>query len=169
MGIMPEMTEDADAPIIVPLPGQILRRTVRTKIRKPGQTTEGSHRFKATRRGLGAIPAAVGPETQPRTSSDMSASDHGDAEPATRRRVVSSSSVSSEPPRLVRPDSFSAETFIYDAYARDDPSDDEPPSKPAITVDPLLPFESPARQSFSALPVMEEPEPVPIAPVVAIL
>ena len=44
--------EDDNNPIIVPRPGQILRRTARTKIRKPGLPGDGGgHRFNATRRG----------------------------------------------------------------------------------------------------------------------
>ncbi|KAK4687238.1 hypothetical protein P7C73_g2876, partial [Tremellales sp. Uapishka_1] len=44
--------DDADAPIILPRPGSILRRAARTKIRKAGLTGDGGgHRFAATRKG----------------------------------------------------------------------------------------------------------------------
>ena len=74
---MPDPGEDADAPIIVPRPGQILRRTARTKIRKQGQTGEGAHRFNATRRGAGSKASTPPPPpvADPRSSSDLS-SDH---------------------------------------------------------------------------------------------
>ena len=75
MDDMPDPGDDADAPIIVPRPGQILRRTARTKIRKPG-TGEGAHRFKSERRGRGA--AARAATVEGRTSSDVSSSDHSD-------------------------------------------------------------------------------------------
>ncbi|KAI9435321.1 hypothetical protein H4582DRAFT_1855222 [Lactarius indigo] len=159
---MPDPGEDADAPIIVPRPGQILRRAARTKIRKPGQTGEGAHRFNATRRGTNAKRDTT-PVPDPRTSSDLSTSDHSDAESPRRLRVLSNDSLDGAP-RLVRPESYSAEAFIFDAYARDEGNEDEikilsPPSK----------LQSLPRRSLSPPPPpppMEEPEPAP--PVIAV-
>lgn len=158
---MPDPGEDADAPIIVPRPGQILRRAARTKIRKPGQTGEGAHRFNATRRGAGAKYDTPPPVPDPRSSSDLSTSDHSDPESPRRLRLLSNDSLD-EAPRLVRPESYSAEAFIFDAYAREDAGQDEikmlsPPSK----------LQSLPRRSISPpppLPTMEEPIPVPPVP-----
>ncbi|KAH9162726.1 hypothetical protein EDB89DRAFT_2024427 [Lactarius sanguifluus] len=155
--VMPDPGEDADAPIIVPRPGQILRRAARTKIRKPGQTGEGAHRFNATRRGTSAKRDPT-PVPDPRSSSDLSTSDHSDAESPLRLRVLSNDSLDGAP-RLVRPESYSAEAFIFDAYARDEGNEDEikilsPPSK----------LQSLPRRSLSPPPTpppVEEPEPVP--------
>ncbi|KAH9032764.1 hypothetical protein EDB85DRAFT_1954036 [Lactarius pseudohatsudake] len=140
---MPDPGDDADAPIIVPRPGQILRRAARTKIRKPGQTGEGAHRFNATRRGTSAKRDPT-PVPDPPT-----------AESPRRLRVLSNDSLDAAP-RLVRPESYSAEAFIFDAYARDEGNEDEikilsPPSK----------LQSLPRRSLSPPPPVEEPEPVP--------
>ncbi|KAI9453716.1 hypothetical protein BJY52DRAFT_1396289 [Lactarius psammicola] len=152
---MPDPGEDADAPIIVPRPGQILRRAARTKIRKPGQTGEGAHRFNATRRGTTSKRDSPTPVPDPRSSSDLSTSDHSDAESPRRLRLLSNDSLDGAP-RLVRPESYSAEAFIFDAYARDDGNEDEikilsPPSK----------VQSLPRRSLSPPPQMEDPEPIP--------
>ena len=118
MDNIPEIGDEADAPIIVPPPGQILRRTARTKIRKPGLPGDGGgHRFGSSRR-VNTNPAPV---TDPRSSSDMSSSDHGEPDPTPgvpRRHTVSDDSSHI----MSRPDSFSEEA-IYDAYARDDEED----------------------------------------------
>lgn len=136
------MGDEADAPIIVPPPGQILRRAARTKIRKPGLPGDGGgHRFGSTRRGSQAKAATV----EPRTSSDISSSDHGD----------SAESVPTHPQRRTfsdeghaqRPDSFSEEA-IFDAYARDD--DEETPN-PIMTSSPPSPTVD--------LPVLAQPQP----------
>ncbi|KAH9990158.1 hypothetical protein BJV77DRAFT_963520 [Russula vinacea] len=120
---MPDLGEDADAPIIVPRPGQILRRSARTKIRKQGQTGEGAHRFNATRRGAGSKRATPPPVPDPRSSSDLSTSDHdhdqSDAESPRRQRLLSNESLDGTS-RSGRPESYSVEAFIFDAYARDD-------------------------------------------------
>ncbi|KAH9986097.1 hypothetical protein BJV74DRAFT_886055 [Russula compacta] len=153
---MPDSGDDADSPIIVPRPGQILRRTARTKIRKSGQTGEGAHRFNATRRGAGAKPVTPPPAPDPRSSSDLSTSDHSDAEVPRRQRVLSNESLDGAP-RLVRPESYSVESFIFDAYARDDVNEDEPK---AISPPPT---QSPLRRSLSPPPppALREPEPIP--------
>ena len=154
---MPDPGEDADAPIIVPRPGQILRRTARTKIRKQGQTGEGAHRFNATRRGAGSKRSTPPPPPvpDPRSSSDLSSDhDHSDAESPRRRRLFSNESLDGTS-RSDRPESYSA---IFDAYARDDINDD---SIRVISPPPLQPI---PRRSLSPPPPAasrEVPEPVP--------
>ncbi|KAF9244669.1 hypothetical protein BU15DRAFT_86034 [Melanogaster broomeanus] len=123
MDNIPPMLDEADAPIIVPRPGQILRRAARTKIRKttlPGDG--GGHRF-----GPGRRRGTTANVTEPRTSSDLSSNDHisseqGDSPDHIRRpRAFSSESISSEGHTSRRPDSYSEETSIYDAYVVEEP------------------------------------------------
>ena len=130
MDNIPEMGDEADAPIIVPPPGQILRRTARTKIRKPGLPGDGGgHRFGSSRR-VNTNPA---PATDPRSSSDLSTSDH--SEPDQTPGVMRRHTVSDEGSHtMTRPDSFSEEA-IYDAYARDDEEDLRPAT---VLVSPTL-------------------------------
>ena len=156
---MPDPGEDADAPIVVPRPGQILRRTARTKIRKQGQTSEGAHRFNAKRRGAGSKPATPPPPVpDPRSSSDLSSDhDHSDAESPRRQRLFSNESLDGMS-RSDRPESYSAEAFIFDAYARDDVNDD------SIKVVSPPPLQALPRRSLSPPPPpasREVPEPVP--------
>ena len=148
MDEMPDMGDEADAPIIVPPPGQILRRAARTKIRKPGLPGDGGgHRFGASRRGAGAKSAST-PPAEPRTSSEMSSSDHGEADsPSSLRRPFSDEGAQNAP----RPDSYSEETSIYDAYARDD---DEDNSYPPVVVSPI--------QESQPLPISDEPPQIPL-------
>lgn len=149
MDEMPDMGDEADAPIIVPPPGQILRRAARTKIRKPGLPGDGGgHRFGASRRGAGAKSAST-PPAEPRTSSEISSSDHGepDTSSSSMRRPFSDEGSQNVP----RPDSYSEETSIYDAYARED---DEDTSKPPVIVSPS--------QESQPLPISDEPPQIPI-------
>ena len=130
---MPDLGDEADAPIIVPKPGQILRRSARTKIRKHGQTREGPHTFQTRSRRIS------GPHSSP-------GSPHLDQEPQSQDfdpRLLPGSPPS---PTIgtARPESFSDEAFIYDAYAADDaaetipvlvsqpPMDERSPSPPSI-------------------------------------
>ena len=137
--------EDVDAPIIVPPPGQILRRTARTKIRKG--TGEGAHRFTATRSRRKSIGRAA--TLEPRSSSDLSSSDHGETE--TIRRVPRSTEPVPEVPPLPRPESYSVETAIYDAYA-----EEEAERERELTAEPPLPSASPE----IVTELVSEPEPV---------
>ncbi|RDB23402.1 Protein zds1 [Hypsizygus marmoreus] len=147
MDEMPEMGDEADAPIIVPPPGQILRRTARTKIRKPGLPGDGGgHRFGSSRRGtLARTPTTP---VEPRTSSDISSSDHGESaesSTANRRRTFSDDGSNQ------RPDSFSEEASIFDAYARDEEEEEapspliikSPPPPPVLELPPLPPTPTP--------------------------
>ena len=158
---MPDLGEDADAPIIVPRPGQILRRSARTKIRKQGQTGEGAHRFNATRRGAGSKRATPPPVPDPRSSSDLSTSDHdhdqSDAESPRRQRLLSNESLDGTS-RSGRPESYSVEAFIFDAYARDDVSED---SIRVISPPPPQPLPRPSLSPPPPQPSREVPEPAP--------
>jgi len=171
---MPEPGDDADAPIIVPRPGQILRRSARTKIRKAGQTSEGAHRFNATRRGAGSKRDAPPPVPDPRSSSDFSTSDNSDAEPSRRARLLSNESLD-DAPRLVRPESYSAEAFIFDAYARDDVNEDTtkttspppPQSLPRRSFSPPLPLT--AKEEHEQTPPIQVPPPAQPTPTLPLL
>jgi hypothetical protein len=169
MDHMPDMEEDADSPIIVPRPGQILRRAARTKIRKPGLPGDGGgHRFgQSTRRGKTGGRAA--PPVDQRRSSDMSSSDHGEpVESPKPGRVISGESLPDEFIRPQRPDSYSEEaSSIFDAYVREDPDDDE--SRTAVS----SPFEappgrvvvpSPLSPTSAELPLSLSPPPQPHTP-----
>ncbi|GLB41776.1 putative activator of mitotic machinery Cdc14 phosphatase activation C-term [Lyophyllum shimeji] len=127
MDEMPDMLDEADAPIIVPPPGQILRRAARTKIRKPGLPGDGGgHRFGSSRRGQSARAATT--PVEPRTSSEISSSDHGDSVESSsadrRGRPFSDEGLNQ------RPESFSEETSIFEAYAREE--DDEGTASPVV-------------------------------------
>lgn len=108
------MGDEADSPIIVPRPGQILRRAART--RKAG-TVDGPHRFTSNRARRASTARS---KTDHRVSSDRSSSDHGDQDAPGRR---SGDSDVPEVPPLPRPDSYSEEASIYDAYASPDPDE----------------------------------------------
>lgn len=161
---MPEIGDEADAPIIVPPPGQILRRAARTKIRKPGLPGDGGgHRFGPVRRG--ATAKSITPPTEPRTSSDISSSDHGDSiESSQRRRTFSDEGPNQR-------DSFSEEaSSIFDAYARDDDDDEDDPHAPVVVTSPPSPVmvelpESPPQPEIQPAllealgPVLHHPQP----------
>ncbi|KAF8202463.1 hypothetical protein BJ912DRAFT_1110755 [Pholiota molesta] len=151
MDEMPEMGDEADAPIIVPPPGQILRRAARTKIRKSGLPGDGGgHRFAASRRGGQAKPSQA-PTAEQRTSSEISSSDHGDADSSIVRRPTISDDGSQG---MHRPSSsYSEENSIYDAYARDDDEDTTPLVVTPATPQEPLPLEEP--------PVPQPPPPIP--------
>ena len=137
---MPDLGDEADAPIIVPKPGQILRRSARTKIRKPGQTGEGAHRFQTTR------------SRRISDSRSNPISMHTDQDPSLPevdpRIALGLNGPASAITGTTRPESFSDETFIYDAYAADDPveivpmvvsqppPDERSPSPPSIEFEP---------------------------------
>lgn len=124
--------DDVDSPIIVPPPGQALRRTARTKIRKAG-TGEGAHRFTATRSRRKSITGRAA-TIEPRSSSDLSSSDHGDIE--TVRRVSRTKDEIPEVPPIPRPESYSVEAAIYEAYAREEAEKDAVVDYPALSSSP---------------------------------
>ncbi|KAI0734041.1 hypothetical protein C8Q72DRAFT_987660 [Fomitopsis betulina] len=132
-----DLGDDADSPIIVPRAGERLRRAARTKIRKPGMTGEGAHRFTATRSRKKSVSrsATVG---SPRTSSEISVSDHGHAEASRKPHTAEDAPpVPQVPPitlvtPLPRPESFSEfseEALIYDAYVTEEPDEVDAPRR----------------------------------------
>jgi hypothetical protein len=122
------MPDEADAPIIVPPPGQILRRAARTKIRKASVSAAGDGRgFTARRRRPTAKP------TEPRTSSDLSSNDHtseqaDSPEQFRRPRTFSNESITSDEQFPRRSEPYGEETLIYDAYVGEDPESEIAPS-----------------------------------------
>ncbi|KAF7969292.1 hypothetical protein HWV62_27765 [Athelia sp. TMB] len=128
MDNMPDTGEDADAPIIIPRPGQILRRAARTKIRKPGLPGDGGgHRFGASTRRSATTGAQAPTTLTQRTSSDVSSSEHSEGHLPSRKRTFSGESLSEEP-ESIRPESYSEDaSFIFDSYidALDNLDDDE--------------------------------------------
>lgn len=127
---MPDMEDEADAPIIVPPRGLIVRRTARTtKGRKqslPGDT--GGPRFSSGRRGVPHRKQTT-PVESPRTSSDKSSSENGDSVESGsihHRRITLS-----DPGN--RPESI---TDVIDSYTRDE---DDEPSHPTFIPLPDIP------------------------------
>ncbi|KAJ8521711.1 hypothetical protein ONZ45_g1603 [Pleurotus djamor] len=159
MDNMPDMPDEADAPIIVPPPGQILRRAARTKIRKPGLPGDGGgHRFGSSRRGapIRSQSASAALPKESRTSDDVSSSDHGEhleaiGEAPSRSRSYSNETTSSIR-SVTRPDSFSEEALIYEAYARDEEE------LHAIDTAPVL-VTSPPTPTHTELPETDSPPP----------
>ncbi|KAJ7224336.1 hypothetical protein GGX14DRAFT_694087 [Mycena pura] len=156
--------DEADQPIVVAPPGQFLRRTARTRIRKPGLPGDGGgHRFGERRRGPSAR-SATSPGLQ-RTSSDVSSSDHGDSGEslvaAARLRTFSDEGSQD------RPNSFSEEAQIYDAYARDDEDESPAPVLPPVVITSSPPSdvtEFTAISPHPELPPPPQPEPPQPAP-----
>ncbi|KAJ7672678.1 hypothetical protein B0H17DRAFT_1208711 [Mycena rosella] len=147
--------DEADQPIVVAPPGQFLRRTARTRIRKPGLPGDGGgHRFGERRRGPSAR-STTSPALQ-RTSSDISSSDHGDSVES----VPSRTRTFSEEGPHDRPDSFSEEALIYDAYARDE--DEDMPILPPVLITSSPP--STTIEFADAAPLSESPPPQQEAP-----
>ncbi|TFK51888.1 hypothetical protein OE88DRAFT_1712355 [Heliocybe sulcata] len=158
MDDMPNMGDEADAPIIVPPPGQILRRTARTKIRKPGQTTEGSHR----RKSGPVVRSDTAPPGDSRTSSDLSSNDHGDGDYLKRPRRMTNDTIDGPS----RPESYSEETSIFDAYVTEEPEEEahgmlmsplgSTPPDPVIVVEHKEPEPAPP---VVPSPVLHHPQP----------
>ena len=160
MDDIPPMPDEADAPIIVPPPGLILRRAARTKIRKASVPGDMEGRgFSARRRR----PTAK--VTGPRTSSDLSSNDHaseqGDSPEHTRRpRTFSNESITSDEHTSHRSDPYGEETSIYDAYVREDAESEIIRSMQLLMTPqpPLLSLTLPADDPKS-FPVDVAPEP----------
>lgn len=145
--VLPDMEEDRaigynvdenDVPILVPPPGQILRRTARTKIRKVGLAGDGGgHRFGPSRKGRTAIRTeepehevvpppqqAIGDESafgRRRPSDGALASDDDEmysAESGHSRERYDEQPVSRSYLEQRRPsDGSTEESAIYDSYA----------------------------------------------------
>ncbi|KAI5123522.1 hypothetical protein M0805_006682 [Coniferiporia weirii] len=148
MDDVPDTTDEADAPIIVPPPGKILQRTARTKIRKPNLSGDGGgHRFPASRKKPTGRAASIDNTASP---TDGSSSGHGEIEPFSIPPPPSRR-LHDEPEELYdnRRMTYTEESSIYDAYA--DILEDERPPSPK-------PTPSPARV------IVESPPPVPPVP-----
>ncbi|TKY85803.1 hypothetical protein EX895_005344 [Sporisorium graminicola] len=117
-----EPIEDPDAPIIVPKPGQILRRAARTKMRKAsGDSTRGSlaSRRRAPRSSTDDVSSAPSEgsrawELQHSSTEDMERRHSGHSELSSNADDDSSAGDSSS-----RPVSTEATDSIVDAYSRD--------------------------------------------------
>ncbi|KAF8317781.1 uncharacterized protein EI90DRAFT_3084967, partial [Cantharellus anzutake] len=119
-------TENIDEPIIVPPPGQILRRTARTKIRKTNLPGDGGgHRFASTRRGRAK---AAAPDPFLALEDATSESEHRDSDPSLSPSppappsshasfAVVAETDDGEGMPWDRPLSYSEESAIYDSYA----------------------------------------------------
>ncbi|KAJ7890611.1 hypothetical protein B0H14DRAFT_3429022 [Mycena olivaceomarginata] len=150
-----DLGDEADQPIVGA--GKFLRRTPRTRIRKPNLPGDGGgHRFGERRRGPSARSATS--SVLQRTSSDVSSSDHGESVESLASRARTTLSEEGPPPD--RPDSFSEEVLIYAAYARDEEDDDAPiqPSLPPPEAPPAPPVPDPALADTLS-PVIHQPQP----------
>ncbi|KAJ8095217.1 hypothetical protein PM082_010439 [Marasmius tenuissimus] len=160
MDRVPDMADEADAPIIIPPPNSIVRRTARTtKFRKPsllggeGDSSRGTSR----RRGTTRI-----------SSSGRPSSDQGDhTEPLPHKRVQSLTESNKD--QRTSQDSFD-EALIYDAYVRDDdeelqpsipiPKSTSPPPAEPSTFPASLPEYQSSPSLIEALePILHSPEP----------
>ena len=151
---MPDLGDEADAPIIVPKPGQILRRSARTKIRKPGQTGEGAHRFQTRSRRISDSRSPTNTHSDqglPLPDVDLTLG------PGLNRPIGLTAG-------MARPESFSDEAFIYDAYALDDPAD----IVPVLVSQPPLDERSPSPPSVTEFELQHsspiQPHNIPIPP-----
>lgn len=165
MDDIPPMPDEADAPIIVPPPGQILRRAARTKFRKASAPADREGRGFSARRRRPTVKA-----TEPRTSSDLSSNDHaseqGDSPEQFRRpRTFSNESITSDEHTSHRSDPYVEETSIYDAYAGEDPDSEVVRSIQLLMAPqpPPLSFTLPADDTKSSLADVE-PEPPSMYP-----
>ena len=114
-------SDEADAPIIVPPPGQILRRAARTKIRKQNLPGDGGgHRFGSTRRGVRTLP----PTAEQCISSAFSSSDHDDTSMDADVSLQHCLTLPDDGFPVRPPDSYAEEaSSIFDAYARGEEDD----------------------------------------------
>lgn len=152
MDQLPDMVDEADVPIIVPPPGNILRRAARTKIRKPGLPGESAaHRFGSSRRGRRSSLEAK--------STEQVSSENGESEGNTSKRLTISDDGL---PSQLR-DSFSEEALIFDAYARSDEEDvqRQPAAIPPVPLIPQVPEPEPSAPipiPTDGIPRLAEPQ-----------
>ncbi|KAF8513416.1 hypothetical protein BU17DRAFT_77198 [Hysterangium stoloniferum] len=161
--------DDADSPIIVPPPNQILRRAQRTKIRKPGLQGDGDgHRFPSTRRGK--------PRSQTIATTD--GSDQAFEEPYDRPQAPTPELSDSHHDE--RPWSYTDESLIFESYVdrRDSltSSESHEPSEESVrenifsTSSPLLQpsveqYQEHSHPSTSPPPTLHQPIPQRHAPI----
>jgi hypothetical protein len=162
MGDAPDIGDEANLPIIVPPPGQILRRAARTKIRKPSlQGDGGGHRFPASRRGTRGGGTPTSPDMAQRPLSVESSpidSQHGETVQK-RDRTSSGENVEQDGPS--KRDTFD-ESLILDAYARGEDEEDEFQT-PAVVMSPhdeMVPLPPPEEEAPQlAPPLIYQPQP----------
>ncbi|KZW01244.1 hypothetical protein EXIGLDRAFT_718987 [Exidia glandulosa HHB12029] len=149
---MPDI-EDADAPIIVPKPGQILRRAARTKIRKPSlQGDGGGHRFPATRRTQrSATLDSLDAPLPDRTSTTTPTQD--DPYPRPHAPLPGATD---EDEDASRPVSFSEESLIFDSYA------DRPDSYTSVSEEDHPTSSASPPPSLPPLHYQQQPLPQPV-------
>jgi len=168
MDNVPETGDEADAPIIVPPPGQILRRAARTKIRKQNLPGDGGgHRFGSR----GVRNATLPQKAEQRNSSDFSSSDHGDtsmeADVPSQHCPTLSDDIF---PLLQHLDPYAEEaSSIFDAYARADgdtlsqlsplPSDDPTDLQPSQEKLQLPMLEMQPSFLDALVPTLHQPQP----------
>ncbi|KAK8844103.1 hypothetical protein IAR55_006897 [Kwoniella newhampshirensis] len=123
---IPQGGDEADAPLVVPRPGSILRRSARTKIRKAGlQGDGGGHRFAATRKGR----TTAAPHIEIPGLEDDDSSDQTHHRPGSDENETEDTSADSHNEQFhdavqhleVRrgSDESTDEANIFDSYARD--------------------------------------------------
>ena len=159
MDDVPDTSDDADAPIIVPPPNQILRRTARTKIRKPNLSGDGGgHRFPASRRKSGGRTNSMDQITSP---TDGSSSSHGHEAETAPHVPVPAAPVAARKRTLEIEDqdnrrfTYTEEASIFDAYA-ESPEDEKSPSPPPPSTQPT------SRLISEATAPRPPPAPVPV-------
>ncbi|CCO34275.1 Protein zds1 AltName: Full=Meiotically up-regulated gene 88 protein [Rhizoctonia solani AG-1 IB] len=162
---LPDNTDEADSPIIVPRPGQILRRAARTKIRKPNLPGDGGgHRFASTRRAHRTNSASTAP-TSPPPDDHRSESDHT-TESEHHAPPVAPALAHEDDWHSDRPMSYTDESTIFDAYAdrRDSMTSLSDEAHNQISVLPLdlalgipAPAVTPTTSQPMVDPVQEEP------------
>ncbi|KAF8668177.1 Activator of mitotic machinery Cdc14 phosphatase activation C-term [Rhizoctonia solani] len=164
---LPDNTDEADSPIIVPRPGQILRRAARTKIRKPNLPGDGGgHRFASTRRAHRSSQSGSASATSPPPDDHRSESDH---------TTESEHHVPPAAPALApdddwhsdRPMSYTDESTIFDAYAdrRDSmtslTSDEAHNQISALPLDLALGIPAPAVTPTTSQPMLDRAQEEP--------
>jgi len=167
MDNVPEMGDEADAPIIIPPPGQILRRAARTKIRKQNLPGDGGgHRFGSR----GVRTATLPPTAEQRNSSDFSSSDHGDTSMEADVPLQHCPTLSDDSFPIQHLDSYAEEaSSIFDAYARADgdtlshlspfPSDDPTDLRPSQEKLQLPMLETQPSFLDALVPTLHQPQP----------
>ncbi|KAG9079525.1 hypothetical protein FS749_008447 [Ceratobasidium sp. UAMH 11750] len=168
---LPDTTDEADSPIIVPRPGQILRRAARTKIRKPNLPGDGGgHRFPSTRRPTRATSASAVQSGASASDELRSESDHtAESAPELTQSVPTPVPTPGlAPPHAFeeddwhsdRPLSYTDESTIFDAYAdrRDSMTSVASDEERAAGLVPIVPA---TLDELIAIPPIVTPAPAP--------
>ncbi|WWD21238.1 hypothetical protein CI109_105722 [Kwoniella shandongensis] len=157
---IPQGGDEADAPLVVPRPGSILRRSARTKIRKAGlQGDGGGHRFAATRKGR----TTAAPHIEIPGLEDDDSSENAHYRPGSDENELEDTSADSHHDQYhdavqhleVRrgSDESTDETDIFDSYARESRSASMSSSSQDHSTSPS-PESSPPGRKLSLPPVV---------------